>query len=122
MGEVRLHYRARALFVGAFGSPRTFAGGLPPIARAPGRGVREQYLDFLKCRPFRQTLLCPQEATVLTEPRVEKVAGFLVSSSAVCVGAADLRPGVSCAFQTPKGSRFETDLAPGKAALAALAA
>jgi len=89
---------------------------------APNRLLREQYLDFLKCRPFRQTLLCLQEANVLTEPRAEKVAGFVVSSSAVCAGTADLRPGVSCSFQTPQGSRFETDLALGKAALVALAA
>ncbi|PYJ79720.1 MAG: hypothetical protein DME22_25055 [Verrucomicrobia bacterium] len=85
------------------------------------RIVREQYLDFLKCRRFRQTLLCHQEVCLRTEPRAEKVSGFLVSSPARCItSATDLRPGTVSAYQTPKGARCETDFALGKAALAVL--
>jgi hypothetical protein len=105
-------------------SDHTFAEPVRSALReiAPQRLLREQYLDFLKCRPFRQTLLCLAETTVVTEPKVQKVNRFLVSSSAACVGVADLSPGVSCTFETPKGARFETNLAVGKAALVALAA
>jgi len=88
---------------------------------AQSRIMREQYLDFLKCRRFRQTLLCHREVGLRTKPLAEQVAGFLVSSAAECTsGAADVRPGVKCTFETPKGGRFETDFALGKAALAAL--
>jgi SAM-dependent methyltransferase len=88
---------------------------------APNRVLREQYLDFLKCRRFRQTLLCHREPELRREAQAGKVAGFLVSSSAGCAnGAADLRPGVTCTFETPKGGRLETDLPSGKAALAVL--
>jgi len=88
---------------------------------AGSRLLREQYLDFLKCRRFRQTLLCQREATVRPEPQAEQVTGFLVSSAASCTsGEVDLRPGVNCAFETPKGGKCQTDLAPGKAALSIL--
>jgi len=85
------------------------------------RILREQYLDFLKCRRFRQTLLCHREARLRTEPHAQSVAGFVVSSPAECKsGAADLRRSVHCAYATPKGARCETDFALGKAALAVL--
>ena len=45
------------------------------------RIAREQYLDFLKNRRFRQTLLCRREAT-LTGPLVEPVRRFFISSRA----------------------------------------
>ncbi len=87
------------------------------------RVVREQYLDFLKCRRFRQTLLCRAEARLTAEPGLESVAGLRVSSPAACEQAMpDLRPGVNCAFETPKGAKCQTDLPLGKAALAILGA
>lgn len=89
----------------------------------PNRLLREQYLDFLKCRCFRQTLLCHGEVSLRTDPQPEKVAGFFVSTLAKCKSAvADLRPGVKVEFETPKGGKFETDYPFGKAALVALAA
>jgi SAM-dependent methyltransferase len=85
------------------------------------RILREQYLDFLKCRRFRQTLLCHREMRLPAEPQAQAVAGFVVSSAAECkTGAADLRRGVHCAYATPKGAKCETDFALGKAALAVL--
>lgn len=85
------------------------------------RILREQYLDFLKCRRFRQTLLCHREAALKAEPMVEKVAAFLISSMAKCAGEkVDFSPGVSLIFETPKGARCTTDFALGKAALSVL--
>jgi hypothetical protein len=84
---------------------------------------REQYLDFLKCRRFRQTLLCRRDAPAQAQAQAGKVAGFLVAASIVCPpGGPDLRPGVNCAFETLKGAKCQTDLPAGKAALALLGA
>ncbi len=88
---------------------------------ASNRIAREQYLDFLKCRRFRQTLLCRREVPLRPEAAGEKIVGFLVGSAAVCIeGSPNLAPGVNCVFQTPKGAKCQTDLAAGKAALAIL--
>jgi SAM-dependent methyltransferase len=85
------------------------------------RILREQYLDFLKCRRFRQTLLCHREAHLPAEPQAQAVAGFAISSPVECKsGAPDLRRGVHCDYATPKGAKCETDFAIGKAALAVL--
>lgn len=43
---------------------------------------KEQYLDFLKCRRFRQTLLCHREATLQREVQPELIREFHFSSSA----------------------------------------
>jgi SAM-dependent methyltransferase len=88
---------------------------------AKNRLLREQYLDFLKCRRFRQTLLCRREARISIEPQMEKVADFLISSAAICAGGAvDVRRGVKQVFQIPNGANCQTDLPAGKAALALL--
>ncbi|HEV2211513.1 MAG TPA: class I SAM-dependent methyltransferase [Verrucomicrobiae bacterium] len=87
-------------------------------ALGPNRLAREQYLDFLKCRRFRQTLLCRRDATLRAEPASAEVAGLLISSAAVRMpGHTDLRPGVRCVFENPKGAKCQTDLPMGKAAL-----
>lgn len=89
----------------------------------PNRLLREQYMDFLKCRRFRQTLLCHKEVSLLAKPQVEKVAEFFVSTPAKCnESVVDLRPGVEVEFETPKGGKCKTDYPLGKAMLAALAA
>ncbi len=85
------------------------------------RLLREQYLDFLKCRRFRQTLLCHQEISPLASPNWEAVARFFVSSGAERQPAATggaLPPKVG--FIAPRGARFETDFALGTAALTRL--
>jgi SAM-dependent methyltransferase len=43
---------------------------------------REQYLDFLKVRRFRQTLLCREEIALDRDLRPEQMPGFLFSSPA----------------------------------------
>jgi SAM-dependent methyltransferase len=81
------------------------------------RILREQYLDFLKCRRFRQTLLCHAEAA-LKAPSDDTVRAFLVSSSVTCKsGEIDLRPDVTCNFETAKGALCGTDFPLGKAVL-----
>jgi SAM-dependent methyltransferase len=42
---------------------------------ANDRVAAEQYLDFLRCRRFRQTILCRAEATVLKEPDASALRG-----------------------------------------------
>ena len=82
------------------------------------RLLREQYLDFLKCRRFRQTLLCLADAPANSEPAPQKIAGFFISSSAKCSGGENnLQPGVTVAYLTTKGARCATDFPLGKAAL-----
>jgi methyltransferase-like protein/2-polyprenyl-3-methyl-5-hydroxy-6-metoxy-1,4-benzoquinol methylase len=89
----------------------------------PNRLLREQYLDFLKCRRFRQTLLCHREIVLQKQPVPEKVTSFYISSLAKCESPKpDLHPDVKVIFTTPKGQKCQTDYPLGKAALAILAA
>jgi len=87
------------------------------------RILREQYLDFLKCRRFRQTLLCHREAPVAADPAARPIPGFFIAASARLQTAGDpgaipdLRPGVTVRYQTPKGAQCATDYPLGKAAL-----
>jgi SAM-dependent methyltransferase len=87
------------------------------------RVVREQYLDFLKCRRFRQTLLCHGEVPLAAQPMASAVCGMRVASEAkVSTGSSpNLNPNVSLRFEGPKGARAETDYSLGKAALLVLA-
>ena len=54
--------------------------GIAPTARRVLEGLeplaREQYLDFAKCRRFRQTLLCRAEVAVDRRLEPSKIAGF----------------------------------------------
>lgn len=86
------------------------------------RILREQYLDFLKCRRFRQTLLCRGAAQLAGKPVPEVVASFHVSSAIACpVQPIDLRPGISASFEAPRGAKAQTDFPLGKACLLTLA-
>ena len=89
----------------------------------PNRLLREQYLDFLKCRRFRQTLLCHQDLVLQDQPDPYTVTGFYISSLAKCDGAhPDLHPGKKETFKSPLGRRCQTDYPLGKAAMAVLSA
>jgi methyltransferase-like protein/ubiquinone/menaquinone biosynthesis C-methylase UbiE len=98
---------------------------------AGSRILREQYLDFLKCRRFRQTLLCRADAKITSDPDPGAIAGFRVSSKAKEARAnanetgngksesgGDSGEGVL--FSTPKGARVQTDYAAGAAILKTL--
>jgi SAM-dependent methyltransferase len=89
---------------------------------AEGDVVRkEQYLDFIKGRRFRQTLLCRGEAGLHREPRPEQLTALYFASSASPVSAApDLRSGVWEEFRGPRGAAMRTDDRQVKTALARL--
>jgi methyltransferase-like protein len=72
--------------------------------------AREQYLDFLKCRAFRQTLLCRRSVQLDRTRKPERLFDLYV--------AADIRPtspspevrsGAAEVFQGPRGAEIETD-------------
>jgi SAM-dependent methyltransferase len=68
---------------------------------------REQYLDFIKGRMFRQTLLCRAELEVDRSPQPLIVEGLAVSSPARAAGAPDRKGRVT--FEGPTGSTLTTD-------------
>ena len=85
------------------------------------RILREQYLDFVKCRRFRQTLLCHSERELETEPQPKRVENLFISSQVRRTsGAGETKGGLISAYETPKGARCATDFELGKAALAVL--
>ena len=85
------------------------------------RILREQYLDFLKCRRFRQTLLCHVDVALETEPRSESVKGFFISSSANPASSdPDLRSRKLERFTGKKDAAMETDYPLAKAAMVVL--
>jgi hypothetical protein len=68
---------------------------------------REQYLDFLKARMFRQTLLCPAEVAIDRTPRPEVIEELALSTQAEPQG--DPGPDGGQAFVGPTGSTLTTD-------------
>ena len=92
-------------------------------ARANGdRLQREQYLDYLKGRRFRHTLLCNAEAP-MREAADSKVARGLhavghLRMDAVDGGTLDLTEGVATCFTTGDGAALTTDHPVIKASLA----
>jgi hypothetical protein len=83
--------------------------------------TREQYLDFAKCRRFRQTLLCRAGTPLAPEPRREAVRTFhvagRVTSPADRPGLADRTPE---RFTASAGGAVETDSPLVRAALRTL--
>jgi SAM-dependent methyltransferase len=79
--------------------------------------IREQYLDFIKGRRFRQTLLCREEVSLDRGIRPEQITSYYVVSQAQPVWTGD---GSLEEFRGPHGASMKTDYAPGKAALVRL--
>jgi methyltransferase-like protein/SAM-dependent methyltransferase len=70
---------------------------------------RDQYFDFMKCRMFRQTLLCHQNIVLPDAPVAERVRLLHAASAAKPVSARpDLRPGVAEEFRGGHGSGVTT--------------
>ncbi len=83
--------------------------------------IKEQYLDFLKCRRFRQTLLCRKERVLNREIGPEQIMGFSVASQARPVSPnPDLGSPALEAFRGPRGAAMQTDHALSKAAMVCL--
>lgn len=92
-------------------------------ARANGdRLQREQYLDYLKGRRFRQTLLCHAEASMREAPDSAMVRGLHAVGhlriDAADGGTLDLAQGVAACFTSGDGAALTTDHPVIKAALA----
>lgn len=68
---------------------------------------REQYLDFVKGRMFRQTLLCRAELEVDRSPQPLVVEDLAISSPTQPAGGSDGKGRVT--FQGPTGSTLTTD-------------
>ena len=80
--------------------------------------LKEQYLDFLKCRRFRQTLLCHSEVKLNPQPSAQALITLYVASAAKPVaGKSDLSPKVVQEFVGPRGAKIATDYPLAKAAL-----
>ena len=82
------------------------------------RIAREQYLDFLKCRRFRQSLLCHAEVPLDLTSKPELLTRFQFSSVARPVSQApDIHSATIEQFQGKKAASMETDFPLAKAAM-----
>ncbi len=87
--------------------PVELAGALAELGRSDII-AKEQYLDFITCRGFRQTLLCHAGAPLDRAVTTARIRQLRCVSSLSRVAGAD--PGDSLvAFQTPHGSALTTD-------------
>jgi SAM-dependent methyltransferase len=85
--------------------------------------LKEQYLDFLKCRRFRQTLLCHQGVRLNRELKPELVRQFLIASPARPKAAGtDPGSGAAEAFTSPRGATAQIDHPLTRAAMLELVA
>src|SRR5262249_16979314 len=83
---------------------------------------REQYLDFLTNRMFRQSLLCHREVPLRRQLSPEPMAAFHLASRAKCVAAvADIQSDRVEAFRGPNGVVASTGHAVSKMAFIHLA-
>lgn len=80
---------------------------------------QEQYFDFLKCRMFRQTLLCHDDIALDRSLKPEQVRKFYMASSARPVSASPdvASPSVVEEFRAPSGVAISTDYPLAKAAI-----
>ena len=79
--------------------------------------AKEQYLDFLKGRSFRQTLICRSEVVLERPIKAERIKELLIRSSASPVSSAPDIKGKSIEeFRTKKDAAASTDLPLAKAA------
>jgi methyltransferase-like protein/SAM-dependent methyltransferase len=87
------------------------AAAVAQVERLAGgnRILRDQYFDFLKCRMFRQTLLCHQDVVLPDGPVAERARQLYISSAAKPVSAKpDLRAGVAEEFRGVHGAAVTT--------------
>jgi SAM-dependent methyltransferase len=93
-------------------------GNFPPAVREYLRRIealrglveKEQYLDFLKNRRFRQTLLCRDDAPIRRAPPPDTVKQFWIASRATPVSATpDYRTSAVERFNGPGGASLQTD-------------
>jgi methyltransferase-like protein len=84
--------------------------------------IREQYLDFARCRRFRQTLLCHAGLPLVRQADPKKLAGLLMSTAAAAVlSDADICSEEEVVFRGAQNASLRTASPLMKAALVALA-
>lgn len=88
---------------------------------APDIIKMEQYMDFLRNRTFRQTLVCHKETKLNRALGPENVKDFLIASSAKPQGEIELMSGKTGEFRTPAGVGLSTVHPINKAAMIHLA-
>jgi SAM-dependent methyltransferase len=88
------------------------------IRKLPDIVLREQYLDFLKCRRFRQTLLVHQGVAIDREPKAECVRTMFIATPAKPESErVDLAAGKVEGFAGPRGGGMKIDHPLTKAAM-----
>ena len=82
---------------------------------------REQYIDFIKCRPFRSTLVCRSDKTIDRQPSPEILKNFYIASQVLPETADPDIAGISTVnFFGPEGGKIAVDHPMTKAALVCL--
>ena len=110
--EFAAHAQRRGLqYLGEADSHKTFGPAMPLV---PATGVieREQYVDFLKLRRFRQTLLCRAEVALDRAAGAERMDEFLFSENRGAQGISSSEKSVEAVVQAlhdtaPLPARFE---------------
>ncbi len=78
--------------------------------------MREQYLDFLRCRRFRQSLLCHAEVTLERQPAPRSLREFWIA------GMITATPGSTDEWSCPAGARLRSPHPVARAALTTIGA
>ncbi len=82
---------------------------------------KEQYMDFIRNRFFRRTLLCHTENALKRDLGAEDVSGLLIASDINPeTETVDLSPEIKQSFRTPQGLTVESDFPLTKAVLTIL--
>ena len=117
-GEVGLDYLAEAEFTDVF--PKGFTPETLMALQSMSHDIieLEQYLDFLRSRMFRQTLLCHKELNVQRSVAVERASRLFAASRAKPVNEQPNLDEISVEqFRAPDGTTISTDHPVSKAAL-----
>ncbi|MEO5700004.1 MAG: class I SAM-dependent methyltransferase [Casimicrobiaceae bacterium] len=117
-----LRYLGEASFRSMFASDLSTEAASTLARVGPDLVKREQYMDFLRNRMFRQTLLVHGEVTVERKVTPLAVTGLEAASRAGPAGAIDLTTTAPETFTEPEGASVTTALPVSKAALMQLAA
>ena len=122
LGEAGLRYLGDADFstmLPTYGFQQEIRQELEDLA--PNLLEREQYLDFLRNRMFRQTLVCHQEIRPRYDVRADRVASMFVASPLKQVDLqVDLTAGIEQEFRSPSDLTLITPHSHFKAALVLL--
>jgi SAM-dependent methyltransferase len=96
--EVGLQYLSEAHWADVTLRP-SWRAALLQLTNSEEPLIREQYLDFVRCRRFRQTLLCPASAKTASGISLANLSNVWFSTQAT-----EDRTGGWCEFTTPSGA------------------